>query len=131
MFQLIGTTYGGDGQETFAMPDMQGRIPVHQGGGRSLAETGGTEDITLNVNQIPAHTHAFAASSSIANSANPVNNVLAVSSQVSAFVSQDDLRNMNNGLILNTGGNQPHSNMQPSLCINFIISIFGIFPSQT
>lgn len=131
LFQLIGTTYGGDGQETFAMPDMQGRIPVHQGAGRILADTGGTEDITLNVNQIPAHTHAFAASSSIANSANPVNNILAVSSQVSAFVSQDDLRNMNNGLILNTGGSQPHSNMQPSLCINFIIALFGIFPSQT
>jgi microcystin-dependent protein len=131
LFQLIGTTYGGDGEQTFAIPDMQGRIPMHQGSGLILAETGGAEDVTLNVTQIPSHTHALAVSSSIANSANPVNNALAISSQVSAFVSQDDLNNMNSGMLVSSGGSQPHSNMQPSLCINFIISLFGVFPSQT
>ncbi|MBE9461797.1 phage tail protein [Dyadobacter subterraneus] len=130
LFNLIGTTYGGDGQETFALPDMQGRIPVHQGNGRVLSENGGAEEITLNVNQIPSHTHGLVASSSIANSSSPVNNSLAVSSLVSAFVSQDNLANMNTGIVTNTGGSQPHTNMQPSLCVNFIISTSGIFPSQ-
>lgn len=131
LFNLIGTTYGGDGQTTFALPNMQSRIPVHQGNGFVLSETGGNEDITLTSNQIPVHNHGLVSSSSIANSASPVNNSLAVSSQVSAFVSPDNASNMNAGSVTNTGGSQPHTNMQPSLCINFIISLFGVFPSQT
>src|SRR3954471_6694577 len=82
LFQLIGTTYGGDGQETFALPDLRGRIPLHQGNGFILAETGGVEEVTLTVSQIPAHSHAFLGSNDIANSPNPGNSVVARSGQV-------------------------------------------------
>ncbi len=108
-----------------------GRIPLHQGNGYTLGDTGGVEQVTLTTNQIPAHNHVFTASSSIANAAGPANALLAVSSQISSFHTQDNLMNMNANSIGTTGGSQPHDNMQPSLCINFIISLFGIFPSQS
>jgi microcystin-dependent protein len=130
LFILIGTSYGGDGQETFALPDLRGRLPIHQGGGFVLAQTGGVETVTLTANQIPNHTHAFLASTNTANSPNPANNYLAVSSQVDAFFGDNPSVNMNANAVSNGGGSQPHSNMQPYLCVDFIISLYGIFPSQ-
>lgn len=131
LFVLIGTTYGGDGQNTFGLPDLRGRIPIHQNGTYILGSPGGTEQETLSLNQIPNHTHPMVISGSPANSPNPGNNYLAISSQVSAFFGDIPSQNMNAQSIGSTGGSQPHTNMQPYLCINFIISMFGIFPSQT
>jgi microcystin-dependent protein len=131
LFNLIGTTYGGDGQSTFALPDLQGRLPVHQGNGFVLAESAGVEEVTLTVQQIPAHTHPMVASSSIGNSANPEGAVLAESSVVSLYQSGTPSTAMAAQAITSTGGSQPHTNLQPYLCVDFIISLFGIFPSQT
>lgn len=130
LFQLIGTTYGGDGQDTFGLPDLRGRIPIHQGNGFILAETGGAEEITLTVSQIPAHTHAMLASNDIPTLSNPGNNL--VGQAAAKF-----FRNGSPTVFLSpqsmaaTGGSQPHTNFQPYLCIDFIISLFGIFPSPT
>jgi microcystin-dependent protein len=130
LFQLIGTTYGGDGQSTFAMPDLRGRLPIHQGNGFILAETGGVEEVTLTVNQIPIHTHAVLASQNPGDSTQPQNNVTATNSSVQIYRAQDANANMYSGSVGPTGGSQPHTNFQPYLCINFIISLFGLFPHQ-
>ena len=131
LFQLLGTTYGGDGQSTFALPDLRGRIPLHQGNGFILAETGGAEEITLTVNQIPAHNHMMLGSEDIANTPNPGTNVVARSGQVNAFINSDPTIAMASQFLGPDGGSQPHTNFQPYLCVDFIISLFGIFPSQT
>jgi microcystin-dependent protein len=131
LFNLIGTTYGGDGQSTFALPDMRGRLPIHMGGGFTLAETGGVETVTLTVNQIPAHSHPFLASGDIANSPNPATSVVARSAQEKIFLNANPTVAMSNQFLGSVGGNQPHNNFQPYLCLDFIISLFGIFPSQT
>jgi len=131
LFNLIGTTYGGDGQSTFALPDMRGRIPVHQGNGFTLAQTGGVEQITLTVSQIPSHTHPFLASNNLANAPDPSGQQISQSSQVKMYIEDIPNQPMNlqgNGSV---GGSQPHTNFQPYLCVDFIISLFGIFPSQT
>jgi len=130
LFTLIGTTYGGDGQSTFALPDLRGRIPIHQGNGFSLAETGGAEEITLTVNQIPAHSHALLGSADIANTPNPATNVVARSGQVNAFINSDPTIAMSPQFLGSDGGSQPHTNFQPYLCVDFIISLFGLFPHQ-
>lgn len=131
LFQLIGTTYGGDGQSTFGLPDLRGRIPIHQGGGFILAETGGAEEITLAVTQIPAHGHPMLASNGPASSRSPQNNVSAVA-QGDLYTTEATPRaSMGTNAVGLTGGSQPHTNLQPFLCLNFIISLFGIFPSQT
>ena len=131
LFQLIGTTYGGDGQETFALPDLRGRIPIHQGNGFILAETGGAEEITLTVNQIAAHSHPFLVSAAAATGNNPQGNLPAQSPQIKPYLEDNPNANMNAQSIGPTGGSQPHTNFQPYLCVNFIISLFGIFPSPT
>ena len=131
LFQLIGTTYGGDGQSTFALPDLRGRLPLHQGNGFILAETGGAEEITLTVNQIPAHSHPLLGAAAVANDPNPTNNVVGESSSISMYQSGNPVAPMAAASIGQTGGSQPHTNFQPYLCIDFIISLFGIFPSQT
>lgn len=130
LFQLIGTTYGGDGQSTFGLPDLRGRIPVHQGNGFILAESGGAEEITLNISQIAAHTHAMLASNDIPTLSNPQNNVLGQAAAKFYRAGAPTVQ-LNNGTISPVGGSQPHTNFQPYLCINFIISLFGIFPSPT
>lgn len=133
LFNLIGTTYGGDGQSTFALPDLRGRIPIHQGNGFILAETGGAEDITLTVNQIAAHSHPFLASNDTATATNPGGN-LPASTNVSKKVyagAASPTSIMAPQSISPTGGSQPHTNFQPYLCVDFIISLFGIFPSPT
>jgi len=131
LFNLIGTTYGGDGQSTFALPDLRGRVPLHFGNGFTLAETGGVETVTLTASQIPAHAHAMLATTSASNDANAANNL---ASQASAFFPYSNVNptaTMAAQAISATGGSQPHNNFQPYLCVDFIISLFGIFPSQT
>lgn len=131
LFNLIGTTYGGDGQSTFALPDLRGRLPVHQGNGFVLAETGGVEEVTLTVNQIPAHSHAFLASNDQSNTLNPGGNVIATPLTATPFFAQSPTTPLNPNSISAVGGSQPHTNFQPYLCVDFIISLFGIFPSPT
>jgi len=133
LFQLIGTTYGGDGESTFALPDLRGRIPVHQGNGFILAETGGAEEITLTVNQIPIHSHPLQGSTQLASSTNPQGAVLAQDNIVGVDLYVEDTPNSNMApsAIGPVGGSQPHTNFQPYLCIDYIISLFGIFPSPT
>lgn len=131
LFQLIGTTYGGDGQSTFALPDLRGRLPVHQGNGFILAETGGVEEVTLTVNQIPAHSHPVLATASAGGSSNPQNNLLATTVGNVYFPGPGMQANMAANSVTPVGGSQPHNNFQPYLCVNYIISLFGIFPSPT
>jgi microcystin-dependent protein len=131
LFQLIGTTYGGDGESTFALPDLRGRIPIHQGGGFILAETGGAEEITLTVAQIPAHSHPFLASTNPGTEGNPAGNVTAQNTLVQIYLEDAPTVNMGSNSISSVGGSQPHTNFQPYLCVDFIISLFGIFPSPT
>jgi microcystin-dependent protein len=130
LFQLIGTTYGGDGQSTFALPDLRGRIPLHQGNGFILAETGGVESVTLTVSQIPGHSHPLLGTGAAANQTSPTGNLLAKPDKslyrpgpASVAMSALDVGS--------TGGSQPHNNFQPYLCVNFILSLFGTFPSPT
>ncbi|MBN8684650.1 MAG: phage tail protein [Chitinophagales bacterium] len=136
LFQLIGTTYGGDGQNTFALPDLRGRMPIHQGSGpglssRVLAESFGTETVTVTSAQMPAHNHALLAYNGVANTPNPANNLLGLSTQVNMYFDDNPNQDMNAGIVTSTGGSQPHENMQPFLCVDFIISLFGIFPSPS
>lgn len=131
LFQLIGTTYGGDGESTFALPDLRGRIPIHQGNGFVLAETGGAEEITLTVQQIPAHSHPFLASADVGDQINLAGALTSNSNGVIPYIEDPPSVTMNPADIGSTGGSQPHNNFQPYLCIDFIISLFGIFPSPT
>jgi microcystin-dependent protein len=131
LFQLLGTTYGGNGQSTFALPDLRGRIPIHQGGGFILAENGGVEQVTLTVSQIPSHTHAAIVSNSVSAETNPTNNMPSQSTQATLYFEDSPNVNMAANMIGPVGGSQPHTNMQPYLCVDFIISLFGLFPTQT
>jgi microcystin-dependent protein len=129
LFQLIGTTYGGDGQSTFALPDLRGRIPLHFGNGFTLAQTGGAETVTLTVPQIPVHSHALLVSTDAGTLNSPAGNVLAASASVTVYIEDVTDANMSANSIGTVGGSQPHNNFQPYLCVDFIISLFGIFPS--
>jgi microcystin-dependent protein len=131
LFQLIGTTYGGDGQSTFNLPDLRGRIPVHQGPGFILAQTGGVEEVTLTTQQIPVHNHAFVASTNNATTANAQTNILAQTPSYTPYIVSNPNTPLNQVSISPDGGSQPHTNFQPYLCVDFIISLFGIFPSPT
>jgi microcystin-dependent protein len=133
LFNLIGTTYGGDGQSTFALPDLRGRLPIHQGNGFNLADTGGAEEITLSTNQIPVHTHQALGSTNTATGSAPQGNVLSALSVAtnSAYGTDNPQANLDPQSMTGVGGSQPHTNMQPYLCVSFIISLFGIFPSPT
>ena len=137
LFQLIGTTYGGDGQETFNIPDLQGRLPVHQGQGPGISqsyqmgESFGVEQVTLSTQQIPSHNHAFLASTASGSSANAANNVLAVPSDIRMYIRDVPNTTFPPTMLDPIGGSQPHDNMTPALVINYIISLFGVFPSQT
>lgn len=133
LFNLIGTTYGGDGQSTFALPDLRGRLPIHQGNGFTLAENGGVETVTLTVPQIPAHTHPYLGTTNFTNSGSPTGNLVGQSALGTAklYSSVAPTAAMSANAITATGGSQPHDNFQPYLCIDFIISLFGVFPSPT
>src|SRR5436190_674362 len=136
LFQLIGTTYGGDGEETFNLPNLQSRVPIHFGNGPDginyqFAEMAGVESVTLTANQIPIHSHPMLGSSNTASSATPTSNVIGKSTSVDMFINEVPSDAMSPQSVSPLGGSQPHENMQPFLCINYIISLFGIFPSQT
>jgi microcystin-dependent protein len=130
LFQLIGTTYGGDGQSTFNLPNLQSRLPLHQGGGFILAETGGAEEITLTVNQIPSHSHPLIASTAVGTAASPQGNVLAASGSSNVYRPAPGAAALAPEAVGSAGGSQPHTNLQPYFGMNFIISLFGIFPTQ-
>ena len=137
LFQLIGTTYGGDGQTTFNLPNLQGRIPIHFGPSSvssttyQLAEMAGTEQETLTTQQIPVHSHPLLGASTGGNAVSPVGNVPADSFNVTPYINALPDASMAAAAILPTGGSQPHENRQPFLSVTFIISLFGIFPSPT
>lgn len=137
LFQLIGTTYGGDGEETFCLPNLQGRVPIHFGQGTNLSnrvqgEVGGVEEVSLSVQQLPQHSHSLMASLNTAGASAVAGNVTGQvgaiqiyreatpSSPFAALVAAAD-----------GGGSQPHTNFQPYLCVNFIIAVSGIFPTQS
>jgi microcystin-dependent protein len=128
LFVLIGTTYGGDGESTFALPDLRGRVPIHNGNGFILAETGGAEQITLTVNQIASHTHPLIATTSVANQSSPSNNLMAQSTAADLYIEDTATAALAASAITPIGGSQPHTNFQPYECVDFIISLFGIFP---
>jgi microcystin-dependent protein len=129
LFNLIGTTFGGDGQSTFAVPDLRGRLPIHQGNGFTLGQTGGAEEVQLAVQQIPSHSHSFLVTGNIGGGSAPANTVLAQSSTVKVYSTVSPTAALGASTITSTGGGQPHTNLQPYLCVNFIISLFGIFPT--
>lgn len=133
LYQLIGTTYGGDGVNTFDLPNLSGRVPVHQGGGFVPGQVAGTEAVTLTTNQLPVHSHSFLCSTNPGGSTNPPGNVPAtIVGANSAYAQVSATVGMNPGSIgADPGGGQPHDNLQPYLCVTFIIALYGIFPSQS
>jgi microcystin-dependent protein len=137
LFNLIGTTYGGDGQSTFALPDLGSRVPVHMGvnslgSSYTIGQSSGVETVTLTTQQIPAHNHLLEASSAPATTPTPSGNVVPAA-QTGGLLYAESAPDtaMASGALVTTGGNQPHTNIQPYLALNFIISMFGVFPSQT
>jgi microcystin-dependent protein len=134
LFNLIGTTYGGDGQQTFALPDLRGRVPLHQGTHAGLTyqmgQAAGTETVTLLPQQLPVHTHGLMASSAAASGSTPAGALLAATSVASYDIGTASTA-MAGTAIAPAGGAQPHENMAPTLAVNYIISLFGVFPSPT
>jgi microcystin-dependent protein len=138
LFSILGTQYGGDGKTTFALPNLQGNAPMHQGQGpglsvRVVGETGGATSATLIMNQMAIHTHSLSAASSLASGRDPTNNPLARSRNGSAYGTNPNLNvvNMSTQAVSQTGGSQPHNNMQPYLGLTFIIALAGIFPPRS
>ncbi len=132
LFSILGTTYGGNGQTTFALPDLRSRVPIHPGQGPglspySLGQQGGVETVTLTTNQMPAHNHSLVANNTAPNDNLPNGNALADST---IYTSAAPNAQMNAASIGIAGGSQPHPNIQPYTCVNFIIAIQGIFPSR-
>jgi microcystin-dependent protein len=135
LFNLIGTTYGGNGTTTFALPDLRGRVAIHIGRGNGLSQyvigqTGGVENVTLTQGQMPQHPHPVGASSALASGGRPSGAVLARSGTDIYAAAPDGSTTMNAGMIGLTGNSLPHPNIQPYLVLNFCISLFGVFPSQ-
>ncbi|GAB4186733.1 MAG: tail fiber protein [Wenzhouxiangellaceae bacterium] len=135
LFSLLGTIYGGDGRTTFGLPDMRGRLPIHAGHGPGLSERrlgakGGAENETLTVNQLPSHTHGMRALSVNANTPNAQGNLLAQTPTVDLYLPDQPFSNLNSAAVTNVGGSRSHTNLMPFLCVNFIIALFGIYPSR-
>lgn len=136
MFVLLGTTYGGDGQETFALPDLQGRLPIHAGQGPGLSqnyqlgEKLGVESVTLTSATTPRHTHTMLGTNDIGDNTSPQGRVVAQSTSVDLYIEDVTDAGLGNNAITPVGGSQPHDNVMPYLCVTFIISLFGIFPHQ-
>jgi microcystin-dependent protein len=133
LFQLLGTTYGGDGEETFNLPNLQGRVPIHQGAGFQIGQSGGVPSVTLTAQQMPSHGHALQGSTATAAGTNPQSTVFAHLPDAgvqSAYGTTAPFGAIDASSVSPIGGSQPHDNMQPYLTVNFIISLFGVFPSQ-
>ncbi|MGY2894898.1 phage tail protein [Deinococcus sp. UYEF24] len=135
LFNLIGTTYGGDGQNTFALPDLRGRVPLHQGqsGGSPyvLGQSAGTESVTLSAQQLPVHSHPLTATSGAATSTAPSGQLLATVGSGEVYISDTPTASLSAASVGLSGGSQPHENLMPFLGVNYIISLFGIYPSQS
>ncbi len=132
LFVVIGTQYGGDGEETFALPNLQSRIPIHQdpNNGFPLGQMAGVESVTLTTQQIPVHNHALLVSTTVGQQTNPTGNVVAQSTQARLYIQDQTNVSLASNVLQPVGGNQPHENCQPFLVISFIISLFGRFPTQ-
>ena len=132
LFSLLGTTFGGDGRVTFGLPDLQGRAPIHVGGGNTLGERGGEQAHTLSISELPTHTHT-ANAANVAPTAGAPNNtrVLSQSAGANLYAAAGNLVTMNAGVLGTVGGSQAHLNMQPFLTLSFCIALQGIFPSAT
>ena len=130
LFSILGTTYGGDGRQTFALPNLQGHTPIHVGNGFVLGERGGEEAHTIIMSEMAAHTHPVIGSSNTADATSPANNYWAVSGSFTVYAGNSN-ETMAPQLVGQAGGNQPHENLSPYLVLNFIIALQGIFPSQT
>lgn len=135
LFSLLSTTYGGDGRTTFALPDMRGRVPLHQGSGpglspRRLGSKGGTEDVTITSNQMASHSHSLNANTEDATAAQPMGAVVAKGVGVSFYKAAGQNESMAYSAVTNTGGTQSHVNLMPTLCVNFIIALYGVYPSR-
>ena len=136
LFTLIGTTYGGDGQETFNLPNLASRVPIHMGTGPDgtnyqIGEAAGVESVTLTTQQMPNHTHPFTASTAVGTVNSPAGALTSQSVSVKMYLADQPGSAANANSITPVGGSQPHENCQPFLCINFILSLFGVFPTQT
>jgi microcystin-dependent protein len=129
LFSILGTTYGGDGRVSFGLPDLRGRVPMHTGSTLSLGERAGVEGVTLNISQLPAHTHVAVGSTTVADQVSPQNNIWAASSYT-AYASSPNIP-MSPQAIGQMGGSQPHNNMSPYLTLNFCIALVGVFPSRS
>jgi microcystin-dependent protein len=127
LFYLIGTTYGGDGESTFALPDLRSRIPIHAGNSHIIGEMAGVEEVTLTILQMPVHTHPIVGSAAIANRRNPKNALFAATKDP-LYAPPAAPVQFASDAVAPVGGSQPHSNMQPYTCVNFIISLFGLYP---
>lgn len=135
LFSLFGTIYGGDGRTTFGLPDLRGRIPIHAGTGpglspRRLGSKGGAEQETLTVNQMPSHSHDLIADTQPATAASPIGHTVAQGQGVNFYREEDQALSLSNTMITATGGSRAHTNLMPTLCVNFIVALFGIYPSR-
>ena len=128
LYSLLGTTYGGDGQTSFALPDLRGRTPIHVGNGHQWGQKGGTENHALQVNEMPDHDHAWQATSDGGDAPIPTGNMLGAFAN--AYRDGTDLTDLASGTVTNVGGGQSHTNMQPYLAVNFCIALQGLFPSR-
>lgn len=130
LFSLLGTTYGGDGRVNFALPDLRGRVPIHEGDGHTLGERAGEEAHTVTIQELPTHTHQLQATSATDSpTIIPNGNVLAPA--LNGYATSGQLVTMKAGSVTNVGGSQPHINMMPYLTLSFCIALQGIFPSQS
>ncbi len=132
LYALIGTTYGGDGQSTFALPDLRGRIPIHQSPSYALGSAAGVESVTLTIGQLPAHGHTLSGSAAESETANPQNGLFATSVDTPFYAPFNSAKGatLNPQVVGQSGGGQPHNNMMPFQCVTFIIAVEGIYPSQ-
>ena len=128
LFSLLGTTYGGNGQTTFALPNLRGRVPIHMGNGHTLGEAAGSTSVTVNIQQLPTHNHLLRGSNAAATLDFPAGHFLAKPT-ISGYGSPVSLTTMHAGTVGAVGGSQPHNNMMPYLVLNFCIALQGIFPS--
>lgn len=130
LFSLLGTTYGGNGQTNFALPNLRGRVPIHMNGSHTLGEAAGSTSVTINQQQMPQHVHLLSGTSTTGNALIPAANLLAATPNQLYHPPDNSLQAMSPTAVSSVGGSQPHNNMMPYLVLNFIIALQGIFPSR-